>query len=437
MPANAASTNQALTDPSLVHQLQGLKDRVHDVTFHPESHQVAAACNDGAVLIWDLQHPNVRAYKFCGHSEAVTSVCFSTSGDLLASCSRDKLVRLWKNGVEGRSVEFKAHTGAIRSVHFSPGDSDRLITSSEDKSIKMWTTQGHRFVRSYTTHNGWVRCAKFSPSGELIASVSDDKTIRLFDADSDKEIHVFNELKGHAVHLDWHPGASCLGVATSDKKVKVYDIRMLKLQQVYGTHEGAVSQVSFHPSGNYMASGSDDGSLKIYDLLEGRPIYDLLGHRGSVTSVKFSKKGDYFASGESEKLVFVWKTNFDNAIPDGNESAPLPSAAKAPSKKIPEKPDSTSGALKEKTTAKNADQYGVSSAMEKMSIHNKENNGKNAADQNNRSSDSAAVAKLSGQMNQMMAKMDTLTQTLLMMEKRLTLVEEQMQLSVSSTSSSR
>jgi len=454
MPANATSTagaaasGQDITDPSLIHKLQGLRDGVHDVTFHPQSQQVAAACNDGSILIWDLQHPNVRAYKFCGHNEAVTSVCFSNSGELLASCSRDRMVRLWESGVEGRSVEFKAHTSAIRSIHFSPGDSDRLITASDDKSVKMWTTQGHKFLRSFVTHKGAVRCAKFSPTGELVASVSDDKTIRLFDADSDREIHVFNEVKGQAVHLDWHPGGTCLGVATSDKKVKVYDVRMLKLQQLYGAHDGPVSQVSFHPNGNYMASGSEDGSLKIYDLLEARPIYDLLGHKGSVTSVKFSARGDYFASGESEKLVFVWKTNFDVEDQQIQQQAEQQAAAHA-------KPQHTGGSTKKHqldqankplksgncpttpATGGSREKVGgggnattpLSSAVGKTSLReNKENDCSSGVSE-------SVAAKLSAQLNQMNAKMETLTQTLLMMEKRLSLVEEQLQLSASSVHS--
>ena len=49
----------------------------------------------------------------------------------------------------------------------------------------------------------------------------------------------------------------------------------------------------------------------MFDLLEARPIYDVLGHKESVTTVKFSTKGDYFASGSEDKMVYVWKTNFD------------------------------------------------------------------------------------------------------------------------------
>ena len=159
------------------------------------------------------------------------------------------MVRLWENGVEGRSTEFKGHTAPVRHVDFSPNDNGaHVLTASDDKTAKLWTVvrsgqQSHRFVRSFAGHTNWVRCARFSPDGDMIATSSDDRTVRLWDPDTGKEFHAFNEPKGYACHLDWHPSGTCIGVATTDKKVKVYDVRMLKLQQLYTTHQGPVSQV--------------------------------------------------------------------------------------------------------------------------------------------------------------------------------------------------
>lgn len=74
--------------------------------------------------------------RYLGHKDTITDVCFSPLGNLVASSSCDRTVRLWVPKVKGDSAEFQAHTNVVRSVDFS-GDGMNLVTSSDDKSIKV------------------------------------------------------------------------------------------------------------------------------------------------------------------------------------------------------------------------------------------------------------------------------------------------------------
>ncbi|XP_056430345.1 POC1 centriolar protein homolog B-like isoform X2 [Hyla sarda] len=260
-------------------------------------------------MVWNFK-PQSRAFRFIGHREAVTSVQFSPNGHLLASAAKDRTVRLWAPNIKGESTIFKAHAASVRSVDFS-GDGQCMITASDDKSIKAWSVHHQRFLFSLIQHTNWVRCARFSSDGRLIASCSDDKTVRIWDTTNRVCINTFMDYKGHSNYVSFNPSGTCVASAASNSTVKVWDIRMNKLLQHYQVHSAGVNCLSFHPSGNFLLSASNDGTVKVLDLLEGRLLYTLHGHQGPVLSVAFSRDGEQFASGGTDAQVLVWKTNFD------------------------------------------------------------------------------------------------------------------------------
>ncbi|ELW61483.1 POC1 centriolar protein like protein B [Tupaia chinensis] len=237
-------------DPVLERYFKGHKAAITSVDFSPNGKQLATASWDTFLMLWNLK-PQARAYRYVGHKDVVTSVQFSPHGNLIASASRDRTIRLWIPDKRGKSSEFKAHTAPVRSVDFS-ADGQLLATASEDKSIKIWNMYRQRFLYSLYRHTHWVRCAKF------------------------------------ANFVAFNPSGTCIASAGSDHTVKIWDIRVNKLLQHYQVHSGGVNCISFHPSGNYLITASSDGTLKILDLLEGRLIYTLQGH-----------------------TVLLWRTNFD------------------------------------------------------------------------------------------------------------------------------
>lgn len=229
----------------------------------------------------------------------------------MASASRDKTVRLWTPNIKGASTAFTAHSATVRSVNFS-SDGNFLVTAADDKSVKVWNAHQQRFLLSFKEHNNWVRCARFSPDGRLIVSCSDDRTIKIWDTVSRECINTFTSHGGFANFVDFNPSGTCVASAGTDNTVQLWDIRISKLLQHYKVHSASVNCLSFHPSGNYLITASSDCTLKIMDLLEGRLFYTLHGHQGPVIAVAFSRQGEYFASGGSDAQVLVWKTHFDS-----------------------------------------------------------------------------------------------------------------------------
>uniref|UniRef100_A0AAV2M4J1 POC1 centriolar protein homolog A n=1 Tax=Knipowitschia caucasica TaxID=637954 RepID=A0AAV2M4J1_KNICA len=411
--------------------------------------QIATGSADSCVMIWNMK-PQSRAYRFDGHKDAVTSVQFSPSGHLVASASRDKTVRLWVPSLKAESTSFRAHTASVRSVSFS-GDGQSLVTASDDKTVKVWTVHRQKFLFSLNQHINWVRCARFSPDDRLIVSTSDDKTIKLWDKNSRECIHSFYEYAGYSNHVEFHPSGTCIAAASTDHSVKVWDIRTHKMLQHYQVHSGVVNSLSFHPNGNFLISASGDSTLKILDLLEGKLLYTLHGHQdfqesrrptlcdsswgcwketlplsvvlllfsGPVTCSAFSKNGEFFASGGNDEQLLVWKTNFDicetqhrSSLHPPQQSQPSEAAAvtRADGHSVP-RSHSRNGTIQ---------RPGQSQTQRKVCL------GSSTPPPPSQPLEPASEGALSSTLGHIIGQLDILTQTVSILEQRLTLTEDKL-----------
>ena len=206
-----------------------------------------------------------------------------------------------------------------------------------------------------------------------------------------------------------------MGVATSANTVEIYDIRARKLQQLYNAHEAPVNSLAFHPSGNYLVSGANDNKIKIYDLLQARVIYTLsgekclswnheiissiLGHENKVNAVAFSPRGEYCVTGGNDNRILVWKMN-------------LEVEGEVVKEKVVQEVTNSNTVLKShsKIPMKNLDDD-----LARLELDNKENNDNN-------------YSEVLRELRSTNKKLETLTNTVLLMERRLCLVEDQIKL---------
>ncbi|MBD0310376.1 MAG: serine/threonine protein kinase, partial [Microcoleus sp. T1-bin1] len=114
-------------------------------------------------------------HTLTGHKNLIYSVAFSPNGEVVASGSDDKTIKLW--GVEDGQeiVTLTGHANSVYTVAFSP-DGQMLASSSHDKTVKLWRMKDGQEIRTLIGHSNSVYSAAFSPDGEIIASSSWDKT---------------------------------------------------------------------------------------------------------------------------------------------------------------------------------------------------------------------------------------------------------------------
>ncbi|KAH2148396.1 hypothetical protein KXW33_005324, partial [Aspergillus fumigatus] len=89
-----------------------------------------------------------------GLSHWVWSVAFSQDGQLLASGSDDKTIKLWDPTTGALKHTLVGHSDSILSVAFSQ-DGQFLASGSDDETIKLWDPTTGNLKHTLEGHSDW------------------------------------------------------------------------------------------------------------------------------------------------------------------------------------------------------------------------------------------------------------------------------------------
>src|SRR5207248_10254064 len=166
---------------------------VDAVAFNPAGTQLATACHDGKVRLFDVAKGQV-VREINAHTTpmltAVYCVAWSPDGKQVVSGGIDHSLKLWDVGTGKPVREFKAykekgfekgHREPVLCAAFSP-DGKYLVSGGEDRAIKVWNVADGSVVRELVNpnlkagaaagqaHPGWVYGVRYTPDGKYLVS---------------------------------------------------------------------------------------------------------------------------------------------------------------------------------------------------------------------------------------------------------------------------
>jgi WD40 repeat protein len=316
--AQSAKSKAKIKTGMCVRTLFDHSGTVRSVAFSPNGQIIASGSIDRTIKIWEPENGEL-IHTISGHCSDIYSVAISPDSQILASGSSDGEIRLWQLSTGELLGILIGHKGAITSVAFSP-DGQSLASSSTDKTIKIWNLSTKQVLYTLSGHADRVTSVAFSPDGQILASSSADKKIKLWNLHNAKLIRT---LTGHSSVVNcvaFSPDGQTLATGSFDRTIKIWNLETGEPLYILTSRSlDVVHSLTFSPNGLMLVSGDNDKRIKIWKLGNGKVFRNLEGHSGWVSSVAISPDGQTLASGSADRTIKIWTVS---SIPDFGNKPP-------------------------------------------------------------------------------------------------------------------
>lgn len=289
----------------------GHQDMVHDVTMDYYGKRVATSSSDGTIKIISVSSKSESQVlaTLSGHRGPVWQATWAHPkfGSILASCSYDGQVILWKEGNHNQWTQahaFYDHSASVNSIAWAPHELGlSLACGSSDGNISVFTARsdvGWDTSRIEPAHPVGVTSVSWAPAVSPGALVSSDLLVqKLASGGCDNTVKVWKNSNGRWVmdcvplkmHTDW-----------------VRDV-------AWAPNFGAKSTI---------ASASQDGSVVIWTQSgegkkwEGKVLKDF---GTPIWRVSWSQMGNLLAVADGDNNVTLWKEDADGQWQEADTEA--------------------------------------------------------------------------------------------------------------------
>ncbi|SCV74422.1 BQ2448_8061 [Microbotryum intermedium] len=324
------------------------------LTLHPSQQNIAVSGGeDDLGLLFDTTTGEVLQ-RLEAHSDSVTSVGFSSDGEMVATGGMDGRVKVWARQKQANVADDWSKWALVQdlegpdevNVRCACADSAEqraegadsighpprrtqwidwhpkgnfLLAGGADGTVWMWKLPSGEVVHVLSGHTTPVTCGKWTPDGKFV-TCSGDSTMILWDPRNGDQLHKLSpsdarfRLDGGVNCIAINPAATVAILGGAEGGLRAINLLAgTVLAQMQGHEEGtSVEQVAFSEvpavgsvSVMVVVSVGTDGRVCTWEANSFK-LRSTGKHEDAVTSLAFSPNTTTFVTGSADHTLKIW-----------------------------------------------------------------------------------------------------------------------------------
>ena len=260
-------------------------------------------------ITWKGASQSVETVIQAGHYSAVTCVCTSYDGQLIATGSSDKTIILWRSS-DGKQIHsFRGSTSGISYIEFNR-EGNTILSLSSDGEIILWDITSGDEIRRMSLPGDRFTCASFHPEKSEIVTGSQNSGVSTWDIMGGEKIREFAAVPKDLISATGFTYSETGSVVFSsdgkfiiagagDNTAILWDAKtgeeIRKYKKTGTTCTSCIAEARITSDNRYVITGRRD-SIKMYERSSGSLIREFYGRGGSMAGVTISNDAKYVAA---------------------------------------------------------------------------------------------------------------------------------------------